>query len=223
MSLRTPIKGGIDHMLKRIGAIVTAGGAAAALTVALGTAPTFAATPKATTWSITPGGNVTGAATNPTLKDTKSGTVLTCTTSTTAAKLKSGAHQTNPLGSITSIAFQNCTGPLGLTFTVTIKDLPYKLDGTAATTSGGVTKGKITGIMASIAGSGCSANVAGTTATAKGQVTGTFTNSSSTLKVSGGNLHIWGVNGCFGLIANGDPSTFSASYKISPAQTITSP
>jgi len=209
-------------MLKRIGAIITAGGAAAALTVALAPAPSFAATPAATTWSITPGGNVTGSAKNPTLKDTKTGTVLTCATSTTAAKLKAGAHQTNPIGTISSIAFQTCTGPLGLSFTVSIKALPYKLNGTAPT-SGGVTKGKITGIMASISGSGCSANVAGTTATSKGQVTGTYTNSSGILKVSGGNLHIFGVNGCFGLIANGDASTFSASYTITPKQTITSP
>ncbi|HEY2576516.1 MAG TPA: hypothetical protein VGI74_09430 [Streptosporangiaceae bacterium] len=207
-------------MLKRIGAIITAGGAAAALTVALGTAPSFATTTRAT-WTITPGGAVTGTASNPTLKDTKSGTVLTCKTSTTSATLKKGKGQSNPLGSITKIAFQTCTGPLGLVFTVTIKALPYKLNGNSF--SSGVTKGTITGIMASISGSGCSANIAGTTATAKGQVNGTYTNSTGVLKASGGNLHIFGVNGCFGLIANGDPSTFTASYKITPKQTITSP
>jgi len=206
-------------MLKRIGAVITAGGVAAALTVALGTAPSFATTTKET-WTITPGGQVTGKATNPTLKDTKTGTVLTCKTSTTAATLKKGSGQTNPIGSITNIAFQTCTGPLSLTFTVKISKLPYKLDGTSYNATTGVTKGKITGIFASISGSGCTASVAGTSATSAGQVTGTYTNGKGTLKASGGNLHIWNVDGCFGLIANGDPSTFTATYSITPKQTI---
>jgi len=87
-----------------------------------------------------------------------------------------------------------------------------------------VTHGSITGITASISGSGCTATVAGTTATSKGKTTGTYTNSTDILKVSGGNLHVWNVSaGCLGLINSGDASTFSGSYKITPGQTITSP
>jgi hypothetical protein len=207
-------------MLKRIGAIVTATGAAAALTVTLGTAPSFATTTRAT-WTITPGGDVTGTAATTTLKDTKTGTVLTCTSSNTSATLKSGSGQSNPIGSITAIAFNNCTGPLGLSFTVSLQKLPYKLNGTSY--SAGTTKGKITGVFATLTGSGCSANVAGTTATTAGTVTGKYVNSTGKLSTSGGTLHIWNVSGCFGLIANGDPSTFTASYAISPKQKITSP
>ena len=207
-------------MLKRIGAIVTATGAAAALTVTLGIAPSFATTTRAT-WTITPGGKVTGTAGTTTLKDTKTGTVLTCTSSSTSATLKSGSGQTSPIGSITAISFTGCTGPLGLTFTVTINKLPYPL--TASKYKSPTTTGKITGIFATLSGSGCTADVAGTSATTGGTVTGKYSNTTGKLSTSGGTLHIWNVSGCFGLIASGDPSTFTAAYAISPKQTITSP
>jgi len=203
-------------MLKRIGAVLMAGGAAIAL-IGTGSTSSFAnVTPHATTWKVSPGGKVTGSATKPTLKDTKSGTTLTCASSSTTATLKSGS---NPIGSISALSFKTCTGPVGLTFTVKLNGLPYKLN--ANSESSGVVKGTITGIKAVLSGSGCTADVDGTSASSAGQVTGTYTNSTGVLKVSGGNLHIWNVNGCFGLIANGDPSTYSASYKITPKQTIT--
>src|SRR5215472_2504969 len=51
------------------------------------------------------------------------------------------------------------------------------------------------------------------------------TTSTGALKVltTGGNLHIYSVSGCFGLIRSGDPATFSATYTVSPKQAITSP
>jgi hypothetical protein len=206
-------------MLKRISAITVAGGAAIALLSAA--TPSFATT--ATTYTVTPGGAVTGKATKPTLKDTKSGTVLTCTSSATSATLKKGSGLSGSgIGSITKLSFTSCTGPLSFSFTVALSKLPYKLNVTGATSSAGVTKGTITGIAATVSGSGCSMTVGGTTATATGTVDGTYTNSTGVLKVTGGNLHIWNVKGCFGLVATGDPSTFAASYKITPKQTITS-
>jgi len=44
-----------------------------------------------------------------------------------------------------------------------------------------------------------------------------------TVLTTGGNLHIYNVNGCFGLINSGDVATFSGAYHLSPKQTITSP
>jgi hypothetical protein len=191
-------------MLKRISAIAVAGGATMAL-LSVAT-PSFATT--ATTYTVTPGGAITGSATKPTLKDTSTGTVLTCASSATSATLKSGSGlKATGLGSITALSFNS---------------LPYVLDATGATSSAGVTKGKITGIFATVSGSGCTMDVAGTSATAAGDVTGTYTNSTGVLKITGGDLHIWNVDGCFGLVASGDPSTFAASYKITPKQTITS-
>jgi len=208
-------------MRKHLTAVLLSSGAAA---LALGIGATAAMATTAATWTLTPGGAVNGAAGVTKLLDTTTHQTLTCKSSATKATLKHGSGQTNPIGSITSVTFSSCTGPGGLAFTVATSastTTPWHLTGN--TFSGGVTHGKITGIKASLSGSGCSATVAGTTATSTGTVTGTYTNSSGILKGSGGNLHIFGVNGCFGLIANGDASTFSASYTITPKQTITSP
>ena len=56
-------------------------------------------------------------------------------------------------------------------------------------------------------------------------VSATYTNSTGALKVltTGGNLHIYNVSGCAGLIRSGDATTFSGTYAVSPKQTITSP
>lgn len=73
---------------------------------------------------------------------------------------------------------------------------------------------------------GCSAVIAGTTATASdGIVTFTYTDSTGHLKLltSGGNLHFYNVTGCAGQINSGDPATLSATFPLSPKQVITSP
>ena len=90
----------------------------------------------------------------------------------------------------------------------------------------GVTTGTLTGIHAALTGPGCSAVVDGTGATAdNGMVSATYPNSTGALKVltTGGNLHIYNVSGCAGLIRSGDATTFSGTYAVSPKQTITSP
>jgi hypothetical protein len=206
-------------MRKHLTAVLLSTGAAA-LALGIGTATAMAAT----TWTITPGGAVTGSAGTTTLKDTNTGNTLSCASSATKATLKSGSGKTNPIGKITSVTFSNCTGPGGLTFTVTTSASstnPWKLNATSFLN--GVTHGNITGIRATLSGSGCSATVAGTTATSNGKVKGTYTNSTGILKVSGGNLHIWNVSGCLGLINSGDGSTFTGKYTITPKQKITSP
>jgi hypothetical protein len=211
-------------MRKHLTKVLLSGGAAA---LAIGIGATTAMAVTATTWTITPGGAVTGSAAKTTLKDTKTGTVLTCASSATAATLKKGSGQTNPIGKITSVTFTKCTGPGGLVFTATTSAStahPWKLNASSYNSGTGVTKGSITGITASISGSGCTATVAGATASSKGKTTGTYTNSTDVLQVSGGNLHIFNVSaGCLGLINSGDPSSFVGSYTISPGQTITSP
>jgi len=206
-------------MHKRIASILATGGAVA-LTLGLTAAPAFAAT-----WTVTPGGAITAASGTTTLKDTNTGSVLTCTSSNTSATLKKGSGLSGTgIGSVTAISFTNCSGPLGLTFTVAPGHLPWKLN--AVSFASGVTHGTITGIHATLSGSGCSATVDGTGATANnGKVKVTYTNSTHQLKVlpTGGNLHVYNVSGCAGLINSGDATTFTATYTVSPAQTITSP
>jgi hypothetical protein len=206
-------------ILKRTGGALFVGAATAAM-IGLSAGPAFAAT-----WTVKPGGSITGKAGKTTLKDTKTGQSLSCASSTAKGTVKSGSGLSGTgIGSISSISFSTCTGPLGLTFTVTPGHLPWKLN--AVSFASGVTHGTITGIHAKLSGTGCSATVDGTGATANnGKVSATYTNSTGVLKVltTGGNLHVYNVSGCAGLINSGDPTTFSGSYTISPKQTITSP
>jgi hypothetical protein len=205
-------------MLTRVrGTVLTV--ALAATVASLGSAPAFAAA----TWTVTPGGAVSGAAGSTTLKDSTTGTTVTCSSSSASGTLGSGSGLSNPIGSIASITFNNCTGPLGITFSASVTG-PFSLN--ANSYSSGVTSGTITGIHGTLTSSLCSLVIDGTSATAhNGTVKATFTNSTSTLKVlaSGSTLHIYSVSGCFGLVNNGDAASFAGSYAISPSQTITSP
>jgi hypothetical protein len=203
------------------GALLTGTATALMIGVGIGTAGAVDAT-----WSVHPGGAITATAGTTTLKDTNTGTVLSCTSSSGAGTLKSGTGLAGTgIGSITSLGFSGCTGPLGLTFTVTTSHFPYKLNATSYKATTGTTTGKIVGIEATLTGPGCSASVAGSTATTPGTVKVTYTNSTGILKIlpTGGTLHVYNVSGCAGLINSGDASQFSGSYKVSGGQVITSP
>ncbi len=207
-------------ILKRTYGILFAGAATAAV-IGLSAAPALAAT----TWSVSPGGAITGKSGTTTLKDTTTGTSLSCKSSSTSATLKKGTGLSGTaIGSITKVSFSTCTGPLDLSFTVTTKALPWKLNAVSYDSSTGVTTGTITGIDATLSGPTCSAEVDGTGAGKdNGKVKATYTNSTGKLKVltTGGNLHIYDVSGCSGLIVTGNATTFSATYTVSPKQTIT--
>jgi hypothetical protein len=201
------------------GGVVTGAAFAAALGLAISPASA------AGTWTVTGGGAFTGTSTNTVLKDSATGTTLTCKTSTatgTAANT-TGASGTG-IASIASVAWTSCSGPLGITFTVTADNLPWSLN--AVSYSGGVTTGTLTGVEAHISGLGCTATFAGASATTPATLDVTYTNSTHDLKVLGtGNLHAYNVSGtCLGLINSGDATTYSGDYTVSPTTLqITSP
>jgi hypothetical protein len=198
----------------------------AATAVAIG-ASAGVALAVAITFSIHPGGAITASAGTTKLTDTNTGSVLSCTSSKSAGTLKSGSGIGGAnLGTIKTLTFSNCTGPLGLTFTVTNSHFPWTLSGASYNSTSGVTTGHISGIHSVLSGPGCSATVDGTGATANnGKVKVTYKNSTHKLSVlaAGGNLHVYNVSGCAGLINSGDATTFVGAYTVSPAQTITSP
>jgi hypothetical protein len=211
---------------KRIGSGLVAG-AAVALMIGAST-PALAATP---TWTVKPGGAIKATSGQTVLKDTKSKfhTTLKCASSSTKATLKKGSHLSGSgLGSITALSFSKCTGPLGITFTVASSaspKTPWKLNAVSYNKKTGTTTGTITGIHAVLSGFECSAQVDGTGVTKhNGTVKITYVNKTHKLTVlpTGGNLHIYKVRGCGGLISSGDSSTFSATYTVTPGQTITS-
>ncbi len=184
-------------------AVVTAAAAAATLGLS---SPALAAP-----WTISGNTNINGhynaTAGTTTLKIITNGTVLTCTSSTLTGQLANGTYTTNAIGTVTGIAFASCTGPLGLTFTVTLHS-PWTIN-VLSSAGGGVSNVSITGIDLWVSGPGCSADVTGS-------ATGTYTNSTAKLAVTGGTLTISGVSGCLGLINNGDTATLTATYNLTP-------
>ena len=154
------------------------------------------------------GGAVTGAAGQTTLKDTKTGTVLTRRSSATRATLKKGRGQANPIGKITPVTFSGCTGPGGLRFAARASASGadrWKL--AAGSFQERRDRGTISGVTAALSGNGCTAMVAGAGARSPGRVTGSYRNRTHVLSVSGGNLHVWNASsGRLGLIKTGDPA-----------------
>jgi hypothetical protein len=214
-------------MRKRLIAGLLTGVATSALTVGLVASPALAAT-----WTVKPGGSVTGKAGTTTLTDKSTGAKLTCTDSPgskAVGSLKSGSGLSNPIGSLTSVTFSNCTGPGGLGFTVkTTATTTHKWPITATSFSAGKTTGNISHIHATLTGTtiSCKATIDGTGASANnGKVTITHVNSApAKLKVTGGgNLHAYNVSGCLGAINSGDATSFVATYTLNKGQTITSP
>jgi hypothetical protein len=177
-----------------------------------------AAAPK---FTVHPGGKYTAKAGKTVLVDNQTKTKLQCKSASAKGKLRTAKHVAGKnIGTITSSSFNKCTGPLGLTFKVK-QSGTWNLNVTKFNKSKGVATGFINNVKATLSGPSCTATVTGAT-------DATFTNKTSTLSVkpvakSGHVLKISKVNGCLNLIKNGNTSSFTGSYKITPKQRITSP
>jgi hypothetical protein len=208
-------------MHKRVGALLLTGGAAMALALS-GTAA-FATN---ATWTVKPGGTITSTAGTTTLTDTATGNQLKCTSSSATATLKKGSGLSGTgLGSITKLSFSGCIALGSIPATVTLNNLPYKLNATSF--KSGTTTGSITGIDSKVVAGPCTVTVdgSGSTPNHTGKVKVTYTNSTHKLKVvaSGGNLHLFNATGCSPFLNSGDATTFVGTYTVKPGQTITSP
>jgi hypothetical protein len=195
--------------------------AAAAVTLALGLAAGPAAA--ATTWTVSPGGQVTGHSNRTALVDTTIGTFgIFCADSSLHAKFGSGHGLPGAgLGSVTAASFS------GGCFTLTSAHLPWKVNARSYTSSTGTTSGTITGVhLVFTDPTFCDFVADGTGATAgNGIVHFRYTNGTGKLRIvaAGSTLHIYRVSGCGDTIHDGDAAALSGTYLITPAQTITSP
>jgi hypothetical protein len=177
-------------------------------------------------WTITPGGSFSATHIGSiTFKDTSTATILTCTHSHGAGTLLAGSSIPGPvLGSLSTLIFTGCTGPLGLLLTVTAHALPWTLDGMSY--NAGVTHGKITGIDITLTGTNapCSMVLDRTAAGAdNGTADVTYKNTTQKLALqpAGGTLHSWAVTPqCDGLFNTGDPVAVTATYTLTPLQSI---
>ena len=193
--------------------------AAAMGVIGLAAAPALAAT----TWTVAPGGAVTGTAGTTTVNDVTAGLTVSCTSSVMKGTLKSGSGLAGKgIGTFSSLAFNSCTAD-GVTLSVTLSGkmplnaIKYNATKKTATMT-------LSGIKGTLSVPGvCSATVAGKTATTGGTVHAKFSNKTSTLKVltTGSTLHLY--NDTCPITANNDAVNFTGSYKFAPKTTITSP
>jgi hypothetical protein len=195
---------------------------AAALTpLALGLAA--GSSVRTTTWTVSPGGPITGHAPKTVLLDTTTGQAgIPCIDSVAHAKLTSGSGLPGAgLGSLTGVTFNSGC------FTLTASHFPWQVNAQTYATGTGTTSGTITGVhLVFTDPTFCDFVADGTGANAgNGTVHFRYVNSTGKLKIvpTGGNLHIYQVNGCGGAFHNGDAASFSATYAITPPQTITAP
>jgi hypothetical protein len=196
-------------------------GVAACLAAGLTAGPALAAA----TWTIRPGGAVTLGLGTATIRDTTTGNLVACRSGNLTGALKSGSGLTGTrAGSITGAAIGPCSGPGLLNWTITLLDLPWHINLRSYDGSTGLVHGTISHMEIRAKGSACSFEVDGTRGGASdGRVKFTYSDGTHQVKTSGGNLHIFTVTGCAGLVANGDPVSLTASFTLAPAQSITSP
>jgi hypothetical protein len=200
-------------------------GLAAFLAAALAATIGVTGASAATTWTVRPGGTISLTSGLFTVKDIPTGSTLICASSALSGTLKRGSgHPGTGIGSITTVSIREC-GNLGM-FTLTPGDLPWRLNLTSYNATTRTVTGSISHVHVNVSGEQCSAVVDGTSGTAgNGIVKFTYADSTAKLKVltTGGNLHFHNVNGCAGLVRNGDPATLSTKFTVSPKQAITSP
>jgi hypothetical protein len=174
-------------------------------------------------WTVSPGGSFTGHAGRTELADTTTGeAAIICASSSSQGTFKSGSGLPGTsIGSIAAVSFQ------GGCFTLTAGRLPWKVNAKSYRSATGTTVGTITGVHLRFTDpTFCNLTADGTSATAgNGTVRFRYANATGRLQVlrTGGNLHIYQVQGCGGVFHDGDTATLSGTYMITPVQAITSP
>jgi hypothetical protein len=198
--------------------------AAAALAIGFGASSAMATAATTLTVKVTNGGSYTATSTSTVLTD--NGVSVTCTGSSAGGTIATKTYTSKPspvkVGTSASLSFTGCTGPLGAV-TVTVNNLPYSVKVDSTTNSKGQTDGMVTGVNTSVAMTGCTFSVTGS-------APGFYTNSSHVLALTPtlpikalnkAQLTVANVNGCAGLVNNGDHPTYKSNYKVSKAIKIT--
>ena len=202
--------------------------ATAGTVVGLSAAPAMAATTLKV--KVSNGGTYTATASKTVL--TNNGVSVTCTsTSTKPASKATGTVATathtgtSPVkvGTVATLSFNHCAGPLGAVH-VTVQALPYSIKVDSTTNSTGQTDGIITGVKVHVSMTSCAFDVTGS-------APGFYTNSTHKLTVTKklpitplntARLTVSNVNGCAGLVSNGNHPTYTSTYTVSRHFTIKS-
>ncbi|MFA1540116.1 hypothetical protein [Actinomadura monticuli] len=201
-------------------------------TVVAASAAAFAVVPASAapiTFTVTPGGAVSGTNTQPLRAlNTAKGVAAVCSGSTASGTLLSGSGLSGTnIAQLNTVGATGCVTTGGLATTITATNLPWHFNATGY--SAGVTTGNLTGVKATaVIGNPASPQCTVTVGASGGggaTITGKHTNSTHRLGVTGSNLVVLTATGpgCGTLASPGDPITLAGEYLLSPAQTITSP
>ncbi|MCP2334821.1 hypothetical protein [Actinomadura rupiterrae] len=186
------------------------------------------------TWTFLPGGNVTATNSgNLTAKDNATGVAATCSKATAVATAKSGSGMApDDLVSLVSISFSSpgnpsswCTGPAGIYVSISAQGLPWKFTAESYDATTRTAFGKMKGVIVSMVGTdGCHATF-GAPGGGGGEIGLSYANGSGTLKVTSSTLVATSVDAnCDPTALNvGDPLGVTATFTVSPRQTVTSP
>ncbi len=202
-------------MRKITAALLTTAAAGAAVALTAGTA-------SAATLTVTnPNSSGAYTASSTSVKLTDGSVNMTCTGSAGAGVIKSATYSVPPtanIGTISSLNFTNCTGPLGAV-TTTVSGLPYNV----FIAAGGTTPtGYIGSANVHVSMPLCSFDVTG-------NAPGKYVNGTSNQLQLGPSvalpsgvtpLTVSNVSGCAGLVHNGDHPSYTANYTVSPNITV---
>jgi hypothetical protein len=161
--------------------------------------------------------------------DTGGSSKAVLTDQTTGTKIKCNAQfdylftqkmgLPSDIATLNFVSFSNCTlpGNAAITLTPTTAKLPMMALSFSPRRHLGVTSGEFTGLDISLSGSGCSAILDGSGAGANdGTVPYLYYNNPNLLTTGRpGNLHIYNVSGCTGLLSTGDTITLSTTQGFS--------
>ncbi|MPZ84524.1 MAG: hypothetical protein GEV28_30710 [Actinophytocola sp.] len=202
---------------KRVRHVIGIGVVAVAMVV-VATSPAAADPFEPSSWTVVPGGpySVSG----PVQFGVAASFLMTCD-SAMSGTFTSGPGVTNPLGTVETLGFSNCTGgPLG-DVTATVNEPPYDIIGSTydqyAEGVSGVpeTTGYIGHFGLHISMTVCEFDLVG-------NVPFTFDNDTGDWRVGGEGplpagvaaLHVINVSGCLGLVNDGDPGVYLAGYLL---------
>jgi hypothetical protein len=216
-------------MRRRLARIVPTVVAAVATASALWAAPASADPITPSAWTISPGGSYTATTDLTELADVTAGLSFTCSTSgATPASQGTGTLQTSAsgspavLGTIATLNFNNCTGPLG-PVTATPNTLPTNISGVTFDPDTGQTVGYVGPVDVHVSMTGCEFDVVG-------NAPGLYDNATSQLRMGAAGATLPGgvaplrptnIEGCFGVIGTNDDLTYVGDYTVSPATTVT--
>jgi hypothetical protein len=211
-------------MRNRIAGIVLSASAAA---LAIGLSATSALAATSITVKVTGGGTSSASASKTVLSDngvnvtcTTSGSTKASTASTTVKNQTKTGNAPLKVGTATKLTFNNCTGPLGPVTATPVAE-PYSVNANSKTNGSGQTDATISGIKVNVSMTGCSFTVTG-------KAPGVYSNSKHTLTMepssklpikplSTAQLTVSNVNGCAGVVNNGDHPTYTSTYTLKPA------